>query len=37
MREASGNPSTVGKILIVNREVSPGRATVVLIREPIGF
>lgn len=29
--------SFIGKILIVEREAFPGRGTVVLVREPIGF
>jgi acyl-CoA hydrolase len=36
-RKAYGNPSTLAKILIINSEFPPGRSTVVLIREPIGF
>lgn len=30
-------PSVLGKILIIEREVVPGRDTLVLVREPIGF
>ncbi|WP_326640549.1 lactate utilization protein [Streptosporangium sp. NBC_01755] len=36
-REAYGVPATLSKILIVNNEMFPGRITVVLVREPIGF
>lgn len=32
-----GQSSFIGKILIVEREALPERATIVLIREPIGF
>jgi len=32
-----GMPSSLNKILIVNKEFREGRITVVLIREPIGF
>jgi hypothetical protein len=32
-----GYSSVIGKILIIEREVFPGRGTVVLVREPIGF
>ncbi|MEV4399030.1 hypothetical protein [Nonomuraea sp. NPDC049607] len=32
-----GQSSFIGKILIVEREALPERATVVLVREPIGF
>lgn len=37
MREAYGMGSAVNKILIVNGEYMPGRISVVLIREAIGF
>jgi acyl-CoA hydrolase len=36
VREKYGTPSGLMKILIVNGDM-PGRSTVVLIREPIGF
>jgi hypothetical protein len=32
-----GKPSTIGKILILERELIPGRGTVVLVRTAIGF
>lgn len=35
--QESGFTSFIGKILIVERELLPERATVVLVREPIGF
>ncbi|CAL9343613.1 hypothetical protein SUDANB95_00320 [Actinosynnema sp. ALI-1.44] len=34
---AYGRPSVLSKILIIEREIFPGRATLVLVREPIGF
>jgi hypothetical protein len=37
LRETYGRPSAVAKILIVNREYIPGRATVVLVKENLGF
>lgn len=36
-QQAYGTRSTIGKILIINREFVPGRGTVVLVREGIGF
>lgn len=36
-REAYGVPSGLNKILIVQREFQPGRATLVLVRESLGF
>lgn len=36
-QEATGQPSFIGKILIFEREAIPGRGTVILVREPIGF
>jgi hypothetical protein len=32
-----GHFSFIGKLLIIEREAFPGRGTVILIREPIGF
>jgi LUD domain len=37
MMGAYGRPSMLGKILILEREYLPERATVVLVREPLGF
>jgi acyl-CoA hydrolase len=37
MHEAMNRPSTLAKILIVNREVFPERTTVVIVREAVGF
>lgn len=37
MHEAAGMPSSLSKILIVNREPFPGRTTIVIVREAIGF
>ncbi len=37
LRAALGLDSQVGKILIINREVRPGRTTVILVREALGF
>ncbi|MBC9718554.1 LUD domain-containing protein [Streptomyces sp. TRM66268-LWL] len=35
--EAYGVPSAPNKLLILNAEPHPGRATVLLLREPLGF
>lgn len=37
LHELYGQPSFIGKILIVEREAFPERSTVVLVRETIGF
>jgi hypothetical protein len=37
MHEAMNRPSSLAKILIVNRELFPGRTTIVIVRESIGF
>ncbi len=34
---AYGQPSAIHRLLILNAEPHPGRGTVLLIREPIGF
>lgn len=36
-QEAYGWPSTVNRLLILNAEFAPGRGTVLLLREAIGF
>ena len=36
-REAYGVGSGVNNVLIVNRSIAPGRITVILVREPLGF
>lgn len=36
-RLAYGAPSSIGKILIINRENAPERTTVVLMRAPLGY
>lgn len=36
IQEAYGRHSAVNKMLVLNGEVSPGRITVILVREPIG-
>ncbi|HLO14838.1 MAG TPA: LUD domain-containing protein [Anaerolineales bacterium] len=37
LRETLGVPSHIGKILIVNREIIPGRTTIILVKEELGF
>jgi len=37
LRAARGIGSRVGKILIVNAEAQPGRITVILVKEELGF
>jgi L-lactate utilization protein LutC len=37
LRSALGMPSAVGKILIVEREMIPGRTTVILVKDELGF
>lgn len=32
-----GQPSAISRLLILNREPYPGRSTVLLLREAIGF
>lgn len=36
-REAYGVPSGVNNILVINRVVTPGRVTAILVRESLGF
>ncbi len=37
LRSTLGMPSAVGKVLVVNREVVPGRTTVILVKEELGY
>ena len=37
LRAAMGVPSSIGKLLIVNREAIPGRTTVILVKEELGY
>ncbi len=37
LRSTLGMPSAVGKILVVNREMVPGRTTVILVKEELGY
>jgi hypothetical protein len=36
-REVYGRPSAINKLLVVNGEVMPGRITIVLVRQNLGF
>ena len=35
--EAYGMPSTIGKWVIIEREIFPGRTTLILVKEKLGF
>jgi hypothetical protein len=37
MQELYGTDTQLNKVLIIHKEFRPGRFTVVLIREPVGF
>jgi L-lactate utilization protein LutC len=37
LRSTLGMPSAVGKVLVVNRELIPGRTTVILVKEELGY
>src|SRR4029077_16498686 len=36
-REAYGVPSGVNNVLVVNRAITPGRITAIIVSEPLGF
>jgi L-lactate utilization protein LutC len=36
-QQAYGSPSAVNHLLVINAELQPGRSTVLLLREPVGF
>lgn len=37
LREAFGIPSAIGKTLIIDKEITPGRVQVILVRKELGF
>ena len=37
LRSTLGMPSAVGKVLVVNREILPGRMIVILVKEELGY
>ncbi len=37
LRATLGVPSSIGKILIVNREIVPSRTTIIIVKEELGF
>jgi hypothetical protein len=37
LQKALGRPSDIGKLLITRKEVLPGRITVILVKEKLGF
>lgn len=37
LRATLGVPSAIGKILVIDREVVPGRITVILVKEELGY
>ena len=37
LRATLGVPSAVGKVLIINREVIPGRTTAIIVKEELGY
>ncbi len=37
LRAAMGIPTAIGKVLLVNREVVPGRTTAIIVKEELGY
>jgi L-lactate utilization protein LutC len=37
LRQAKGVPSAVNKVLFVNKEVQPGRVTMIIVKEELGY
>jgi len=37
LRTTLGAPSAIGKVLVVNHEILPGRTTVILVKEELGY
>lgn len=36
LRQAMGVPSGINKLLIVNKEIQPGRVTMIIVKEELG-
>lgn len=36
-QKAYGKPTNISKLLIVSREIQPGRITIVLVKKPLGY
>jgi L-lactate utilization protein LutC len=37
LREAMGVPSNISKLLTINKEVQPGRVTMIIVKEELGY
>ena len=37
LREAMGVPSNISKVLTINKEVQPGRVTMIIVKEDLGY
>lgn len=37
LREAMGVPSNISKVLTINKEVQPGRVTMIIVKEELGY
>jgi hypothetical protein len=37
LRQAMGVPSGINKLLIVNKEIQPGRVTMIIVKEELGY
>lgn len=37
LREAKGVPSNISKLLTINKEIQPGRVTMIIVKEELGY
>lgn len=37
LKQAKGIPSNISKVLIVNKEIQPGRVTMIIVKEELGY
>ena len=37
LKKAKGTPSNISKVLIVNKEIQPGRVTMIIVKEELGY
>jgi hypothetical protein len=37
LKKAMGVPSGINKVLMVNKEIQPGRVTMIIVKEELGY
>ena len=37
LRKAMGVPSNISKVLLINKEIQPGRVTMIIVKQELGY